>query len=159
MRPAILPAAMVQVAKQGGGAPLLDRVLAGVASDGVDFPIDREAQGCHTGVTGLARTRGAPNALRPTQRAGRFSVLAVYGEDAKLHQGSSQSTGIDPSAPQITLSAPWRASAADQTFSVNRKYFILSCICAQKQYVDLQLNLQLNLHLNLQHILFLRAYA
>ena len=64
-----------------------------------------------------------------------------------------------PSAPQITLSAPWRASAADQTFSANRKYFIVSCICAQKQYVDLQLNLQLNLHLNLQHILFLRAYA
>ena len=27
-------------------------------------------------------------------------------------------------------------SAADQTFSVNRKYFIVSCICAQKQYVD-----------------------
>ena len=41
-----------------------------------------------------------------------------------------------PSASQITLSAPWRASAADQTFSVNRKYFIVSCICAQKQYVD-----------------------
>ncbi len=79
----------------GGGAPLLDRVLAGVASDGVDFPMDRGAQGCHTRVTGLARTRGAPNALRPAQRAGRFSVLAVYGEDAKLHQGSSQSTGID----------------------------------------------------------------
>ena len=64
-----------------------------------------------------------------------------------------------PRASQIALSVPWRASAADQTFSVNRKYFIVSCICAQKQYVDLQLNLQLNLHLNLQHILFLRAYA
>ena len=64
-------------------------------SDGVDFPMDRGAQGCHTRVAGLARTRGAPNALRPAQRAGRFSVLAVYGEDAKLHQGSSQSTGID----------------------------------------------------------------
>ena len=41
-----------------------------------------------------------------------------------------------PSASQIALSVPWRASAADQTFSVNRKYFIVSCICAQKQYVD-----------------------
>ena len=29
--------------------------------------------------------------------------------------------------------------AADQTFSVNRKYFIVSCICAQKQYVDFRL--------------------
>ena len=78
-----------------GVAHILDRVLAGVASDGVDFPMDRGAQGCHTRVTGLARTRGAPNALRPAQRAGRFSVLAVYGEDAKLHQGSSLSTGIN----------------------------------------------------------------
>ena len=42
----------------------------------------------------------------------------------------------NPSASQIALSAPWRASAADQTFSVNRKYFIVSCICAQKQYLD-----------------------
>ena len=41
-----------------------------------------------------------------------------------------------PSASQIALSVPWRVSAADQTFSVNRKYFIVSCICAQKQYVD-----------------------
>ena len=55
----------------GGGAPLLDRVLAGVASDGVDFPMDRGPWGCHTGMTGLARTRGAPNAMRPAQRAGR----------------------------------------------------------------------------------------
>ena len=46
-------------------------------------------------------------------------------------------TAVDsPSASQIALSVPWRASAADQTFSVNRKYFIISCICAQKQYVD-----------------------
>ena len=79
----------------GGGAPLLDRVLAGVASDGVDFPMDRGAQRCHTVVTGLAGTRAAPNAMRPAQRAGRFSILAVYDEDAKLHQGSSLSTGID----------------------------------------------------------------
>ena len=90
-----LPTRLLLGAGAGGGSPLLDRVLAGVASDGVDFPMDRGAQGCHTRVTGLARTRGAPNALRPAQRAGRFSVLAVYGEDAKLHQGSSQSTGID----------------------------------------------------------------
>ena len=41
-----------------------------------------------------------------------------------------------PSASQIALSVPWRVSAAIQTFSVNRKYFIISCICAQKQYVD-----------------------
>ena len=49
---------------------------------------------------------------------------------------SSYSCSYYPSASQIPLSAPWRASAADQTFSVNRKYFIVSCICAQKQYVD-----------------------
>ena len=41
-----------------------------------------------------------------------------------------------PSASQIALSVPWRVSAADQTFSVNRKDFIVSFICAQKQYVD-----------------------
>eukprot|EP01048_Picozoa_sp_COSAG05_P013624 COSAG05_NODE_1468_length_4793_cov_6.365069_1_plen_87_part_00 len=41
-----------------------------------------------------------------------------------------------PSASQIALSVPWRASAADQKFLVNIKYFIVSCICAQKQYVD-----------------------
>ena len=80
----------------GGETPFFDRVIAGVAPDGFDFPMDSGAQGCLTGVTGLAGTRGTPpNALRLAQRAGRFSVLAVYVEDAKLHQGSSLSTGID----------------------------------------------------------------
>ena len=51
----------------------------------------------------------------------------------KLHFGS-----YPPSASHIALSVPWRVRAADQTFSVNIKYFIISCICAQKQYVDLQ---------------------
>ena len=32
--------------------------------------------------------------------------------------------------------ASQRSRSADQTFSVNRKYFIVSCICAQKQYLD-----------------------
>ena len=50
-----------------------------------------------------------------------------------------------PSASQIALSVPWRVSAADQTFSVNRKYFIVSCICAQKQYVDFR-SVILDLH-------------
>ena len=62
---------------------------SGCGSGGFDFPMDSGAQGCHTGVTGLAGTRGAPNALRLAQRARRFYVLAVYVEDAKLHQGSS----------------------------------------------------------------------
>ena len=106
----------------------------------------------------LTRSGRSSNSFQPTdyhkRRAQHLHLPVVTRAPSASHHNACSETSIDSTMHRIKGKLRWdghssimHASGCPEPcchigfrhcsgFSVNRKYFVISCICAQKQYVD-----------------------